>query len=311
MGIKYCSLNMKIAQKLVRLIYNPTAGEGEHSKDTIISLLKQNGYQCQYSSSKKKILKAIDPATDLIAIAGGDGTIRKTIVKLLDKKLKFKRPLAILPFGTANNIATSLKIETDTAKNIASWSANKMKSFDVGQITGFKKPVFFIESFGFGLFPKLMTELEKMDTSDNNSPEDEFEMALDKLLELIRNYKAETCCVEINGEVIEEKCLMVEVMNINSMGPRLKLSSNSDPGDGFFEVIIVREQDRDKLADYVRKKHHVKNPVFPIKAIRAREIQISCKGQDIHIDDELIEPTDGSKFQVRVLDSLLQMMSAK
>lgn len=311
MRIEYCSVIMKIAQKLVRLVYNPTAGEGEHSKDTLMGLIKKKGYDCEYSSSKKKILKAVDPRTDLIAIAGGDGTIRKTIIRLLDKKLKFKRPLAILPYGTANNIATSLKIEPDPAKNIASWSSAQLRPFDVGQVIGLEKPEFFIESFGFGLFPKLMSELKKMDTSDNNGPEDEFKLALAKLYELVHHYKPVKCSIELDGKTIEEECLMVEVMNISSMGPKMKLNSSSDPGDGFFELIIVKERDRDKIAEYVRRKQHVENPAFPIKPIRIKQLVIKWAGEDVHIDDEVLIPGEHKVFKISVLENLLQILNSK
>ena len=310
MGIEYCSVNMKIAQKLVRLVYNPTAGEGEHSKDTLMALIKKKGYDCEYSSSKKKILKAIDPRTDLIAIAGGDGTIRKTIIRLLDKKLKYKRPLAILPYGTANNIATSLKIETNPAKNIASWSSAKLRPFDVGQVVGLEKPEFFIESFGFGLFPKLMSELKKIDTSDNSGPEDEFKLALAKLYELSHHYKPVKCRIDLDGKTIEEECLMVEVMNISSMGPKMKLNGNSDPGDGFFELIIVKASDRDKIVDYVQRKQHVENPAFPIKPIRIKQVVIKWAGEDVHMDDQVILPEEHRIFKISVLESLLQIMKS-
>jgi diacylglycerol kinase (ATP) len=167
---------MKKADKLVRLVHNPTAGEGKHSKTEIVKIMKSYGY--------------IAPETEFIAIAGGDGTIRKTIMNLLSKKLKFKRPIALLPFGTANNIATSLGITEDVGKNISTWDSYKLRNFDVGQVLGLEKAAYFIEAVGFGLFPKLIETLENTNTDHIKSAEDEFELALDTLLKISQSYPA-------------------------------------------------------------------------------------------------------------------------
>lgn len=273
-----------------------------------MELLRTGGYDCEYSSSKKKILETVDPATDLIAIAGGDGTIRKTIIRLLNKKLKYKRPIAILPYGTANNIATSLGIERDPAKNIASWAQAELRPFDVGQVLGMEKSEFFIEAFGFGLFPKLMSELKNMDTSDNNSPDDEFELALAKLFELVHHYKPIDCTIEFDGQKIKEKCLMVEVMNIKSMGPKMRINEDSEPGDGFFELIVIKERDRDVMANYIQQKRHLEHPAFPIVPIKVKQLSIKWEGDDVHMDDEVIQIVGNPDFRISVLENLLQIL---
>ena len=300
---------MKKNGKLVRLVLNPTAGEGTHSAEAITNLINKNGYICQCTSSKKKLLKDIDPETEFIAIAGGDGTIRSTIIKLLDKKLKFKRPIALLPFGTANNIATALKIPEDTNKNIASWADYNLKKFDVGQVTGLRKTEYFIESFGFGLFPRLMKNLKKKDTTENKTAEDEFKMALQELLDITRNYTPVACKIELDDRVIEEDCIMVEIMNINSLGPHLKLSPEADPGDGFFNVVVVTASDRTKMERYVTKKASLSNPKFPIKAFLTKSLKITWLGKDVHVDDEVIKMDEGKTMKVSLMDSLLEIVT--
>jgi diacylglycerol kinase family enzyme len=301
---------MKKAGKLIHLVHNPTAGDGRYSKKKIIELIKSHGYQCAYSSSKKKILKTIAPETEFIVIAGGDGTIRKTIMRLLNKKLKYKRPIALLPFGTANNIARSLNIPKDNAKNISSWAGYNLKKFDVGQVTGLQKASYFVESFGFGLFPKLMTTLKEMNRDHINSAEGEFEMALKALLEITRNYPPVPFKIEVNDKVIEDQAIMIEIMNISSLGPHLKLSEDADSEDGYFDLVIVTERQRKKMEDYVLKKMEQKDPVFPIKPIRTKSLRINWKGYDVHGDDQLIKEYDEVDLEVSLLDSLLEMVTA-
>lgn len=300
---------MEKAGKLIRLVHNPTAGDGEYSKKNIIDLIESHGYCCAYNSSKKKILKSIAPETEFIVIAGGDGTIRRTIMCLLNKKLKYKRPIALLPFGTANNIATSLNIPVNNARNIRSWADYNLKKFDVGQVTGLLNATYFIESFGFGIFPRLMKVLNKMNTEYIKTPKQEFNLALIKLLELSKKYKAIPFKIEIDGKVIEDKAIMIEVMNISCLGPKLRLSKDADSEDGYFDVIIVTEKDRKKLEKYLNDKLNSKEPIFPIQPILTKYLSIQWDGKDVHGDDEVIKISRPVDLKISLLDSLLEMVT--
>ncbi|RZK82201.1 MAG: diacylglycerol kinase [Pedobacter sp.] len=302
---------MKKAGKLIRLVHNPTAGMGEYSKQKITSLIEKSGYRCSYSSSKRKILKDIEPETEFIAIAGGDGTIRKVIVKLLDKKLKYKRPIALLPFGTANNIAMSLNIHEDTAKNISSWSEYNLKKFDVGQVIGLEKTSYFIESFGLGLFPKLMSVLKETDTTHVKKPEDEFKLALEKLLKITKYYKAFHFKIEIDDRIIEDECILIEVMNISSLGPHLKLGKDADPGDGFFDVVIVTDKDRNLMEEYIYGKIDQRKPEFKIKSIRAKQLKVTASCSNLHVDDEVLKVKTETNLNISLLDSLIEIVTGK
>jgi diacylglycerol kinase family enzyme len=301
---------MKNSRKLVRLVHNPTAGEGQYSKEEIVSLIESRGYECDYSSSKeKKALKDIQDETDFFIIAGGDGTVRKIVLKLLNKRLKDKRPIALLPFGTANNIAATLQLADSAEKNIDSWVHYHLKRFDVGQILGLKEPAFFFESFGFGLFPRLMKELKKIDTSGVKTAEDEFELALNTMHKLADNYQAVASTIKIGEKVFEGDFLLIEVMNISSLGPNLKLSEKADPGDGFFDVVMVAADQRALLCEYLSSKCVGKSVVFPFKSFQTKCLSISWEGKDVHIDDEVIRKYKGNAVDINILDSLLEFMT--
>src|ERR1051325_5153423 len=97
--------------KKVKLLHNPTAGDEEHSKKELVALIKSNGYDCKYSSTKDKDWAEFEEDLDFLIAAGGDGTIRKITKELLNrKKLEKILPIAPLPLGTANNIAKTLNI---------------------------------------------------------------------------------------------------------------------------------------------------------------------------------------------------------
>ena len=89
----------------VLLIHNPKAGDRKHSKKQLMASLTRCGHQAFYQSAKMRgWKKAFKKPVDLVIAAGGDGTVHKTAWQLLDSGI----PLAILPLGTANNLARSL-----------------------------------------------------------------------------------------------------------------------------------------------------------------------------------------------------------
>lgn len=296
-------------QKLVRLVHNPGAGVGKvHYKDEIAELIESAGYQCEYSSSKKRALKKIAPHTSLIAIAGGDGTIRQTILTLLDKKLKHRKPIALLPLGTANNIAGAFGIENNVERNISSWDKAKANKLDIGQVLGLVKPLHFIESFGFGLFPKLMRSMKRKETKPD-VPEDEFKMALKALSALAATYKGFLVRVEVGGEVLEQECIMAEIMNISSLGPKLNLCSEARPGDGYFDIVMVGSNQRELLQSHIDQLLAGKKTKFPIQAIRTKKLTIEVKGKDVHADDQLIKTYGQQQLEISLLEGLIEVMA--
>ncbi len=299
---------MKNATHEVRLIHNPTAGAAEHDKKQLISLINSYGFSCGYSSSKKKFLRAINPETEIIAVAGGDGTIRKTVLRLLDKKLKFKRPIAILPLGTANNIATSLGISADHNHYISSWKENKLKKLDVGYVSLGNDGLYFIESFGFGVFPALMKTMDKKESPASNDPEDEIKLALNSLIKLISNYEPFHCKITCDEEVLEDEFLMVEVMNIPRLGPRLILAPEADPGDGLFAVVTVRSNQRENLIAYLSALEEGKKIDFPFPAISVAKLAVEWKTTDVHVDDEQLKLGKKGKAEIYMLRDLVEVI---
>ena len=80
------------------LFHNPSAGH-KADKDDILAAMKLADFEVRYVSVKNgDIEKAFEKRTDLIVIAGGDGTITEVLTKVHDRSV----PVALLPLGTAN-----------------------------------------------------------------------------------------------------------------------------------------------------------------------------------------------------------------
>lgn len=300
---------MKIEETKIQLVHNPTAGAEEHEAEHLMELLRTAGYKCNYSSSKKKILKKVAADVKYIAVAGGDGTVRKTILTMLDKKLKYKRPIAVLPLGTANNIASSLAIEENLRLNAEAWRKEKFQKLDIGLARTRKNEEYFVESFGFGLFPALIKWMDEKPSATSEEPDEEVKQAHNALLHLAKHYEPVRASMVYDGREVNNEFLMIELLNISRLGPKLQLAK-ADPGDGLLELIAVKASQRPILIKYFEAIVAGKKPVFPIKSAQVNQIKISIDTKDIHVDDELKEvklPT----WNISILPNMMDIILTK
>lgn len=289
----------------VKLLHNAKAGDESHSERKLISMIESKGFICDYSSIKDETFDIPDE-TDFIVIAGGDGTVKKTAKKLFERKLIDKQfPLAILPLGTANNLSSSFNINPDTEKVIDSWKKPHIKKFDVGRIYGMDKVNFFLEGMGYGIFPYLIHKMKEIDVQLADDPEKKLEAALKNLHKIILSYKTQYSHIVIDGQDHSGDYLMVEVMNIPSIGPNMLLAPEADSADGLFEVILVGEDKRKHLATYIENKLKGKETALNLKTIKGRQIYIKWQGTDGHVDDKLIKTKEHPELKIENHKGLL------
>lgn len=291
----------------VTLLHNPGAGDEEHSKKELLSLMKQNGFDCRYLSTKEKGWKDFTAGSGFLAIAGGDGTVRQAIKQIIeDKESRHIRPIALLPFGTANNIASSLGIKGSAADIISSWRKPVTKKIDVGRITNLPEAEFFIEGIGFGLFPSMVKK--RFGQGDDLHPEERLKKDLQVLYELIFSYQPVFCKLSIDGVYRSGKFLLVEIMNIKAIGPGLNLSPHADPGDGEMEIILLPASHAQRFAHYILDKINGKEIIPQFDTLKGKEIMVHWEGSDMHVDDQMIGIDSTAEITIGIKSSFLEFM---
>lgn len=290
------------------LLHNPKAGDQEHSEAALMKKISDQQIKCTYSSAKKNWCREISPDTDFVIIAGGDGTIRKVILEFLSGKAGERRyPLALLPMGTANNISRSLHVTGEEEDIIASWHKHHIQPFDIGTIAGFHEEMFFLESFGFGIFPVLMEAMKQLEEPDE--PEEKIKLALVMLHDIIDNYHAQECKLEIDGVDYSGHYLMAEIMNIRSIGPGLNLNGDANVGDGEMEIVLLGEDKRKSFSAYIKDRiASSAHKDYDLPVIKGKNIRISWGDEHAHIDDELIRSRDGKSYIVSILKRELEFL---
>lgn len=296
--------------KQVRLLHNPSAGDEEHSKKHLVTMIEENGYECLYSSTKKKGWKEFENGLDLLAIAGGDGTVRKVVKALLARKMHEKIwPIGLLPLGTANNIGKTLQLDgKDTSHLVAHWKDGQLKKFDVGMLYELEEASFFLESFGFGIFPYLMREISKQEVRKELSPEESIRNALQLLHAVILDYEPRQCSLTIDGEDHSGKYIMAEIMNTQSIGPNLHLAPYADPGDGLFEVVLIPEGDKQRFGEFVWSRLNGSEEAYRYSSIKGKEVTIRWDGTHVHVDDEVLKIPRNTEVKVEMKEGLLEFI---
>lgn len=89
---------------------------------------------------------------EVLLIAGGDGTVNLIVEKLLQENLKNPPPLAIIPWGTSNDLAAQLNRGQHTIANILhSIQQNKIQWLDVGRVN----KGYFVNVVAGGMFANI------------------------------------------------------------------------------------------------------------------------------------------------------------
>lgn len=295
--------------KQVEIIHNPGAGDEKFGEKELIKLLEEYGFKSNYRSTKEKNWKEFSNKTDLLLVAGGDGTIRKVAEEVLDNKLINRpNPIALLPLGTANNITKALGVEGNPKSIVECWKFAKTKTYDVGRVFNVPDQKFFLESFGYGVFPYLMQEMKKAGEEEDATPEQRIQQALAVLHQIILSYEPKYCKLEVDGTDHSGKFLLAEIINIPSIGPNLFISPLSNPGDGEFEIVLVPEQHKEKFATYVEGRLKGLEETYSFNTLKGKNIFISWEGSHVHIDDQIVKMDKGVEVEIQIKKGLLEFL---
>jgi diacylglycerol kinase (ATP) len=273
----------------VILLHNPGAGEGRGGRrPTARSLrdqLEHRGYDVTYVSTDDDEAKrrTKEPA-DLVVAAGGDGTVARVARWLAGRET----PLAILPLGTANNIAGALGIAGSTRELIASWDLSRTRRFDVGRVRwGDRKPRKFVEGVGTGWFATVLRDAEARERSAERMAQ--HTNAWVRSGELLAGTRGEEWRIVADDGELSGRWLAVEVMNISMIGSRLALAPGADPGDGLLDLVLIGEKERGAVMAYLDARRRGVDEPLALPSRRCARVVLtrleSAAPTDLHIDD--------------------------
>jgi len=150
-----------------QIIANLTSGDGKIEKKLEEVKLFLENHQLSYRLIKIESYFPIDDIFEKekfvikkgVICLGGDGTVSSAISYMLNNQIE--APIGIVPVGTANFIASYLKLDCDS-RNFDCFLKERVKFFDVGVAEFGKHREYFVLGLGLGFERDLLHLPQKL-----------------------------------------------------------------------------------------------------------------------------------------------------
>ncbi len=266
------------------LIANPGSRSGDNDLDSAQAELSRLGPVSRHLPEDPTELPALirrhAQSVDRVVLAGGDGTVNLA----LDALVEVKRPLGILPLGTANDLARSLGISEDLDQAVAVITAGHRRRIDIARANGES----FVNAIGIGLGPQMTREMD----SETKS---RFGVAayLIGLLRALKRTPQFRASVDIDGQRHQFRCLQITVASGIHYGGGMTIAEDARLDDGQLDVVVTRCQSRLALvANAARLRYGLVRSADQLSHFRCRQVRIESRPRmDFTADGEFVGHT--------------------
>ena len=221
-------------KKKILFIVNPISGG--LNKTFIPSLIDKNlNHQIfdaqivfsEYIGHAKKLARnAVSSEFEIIVAVGGDGTINE-VASEIESSGKI---IGIIPCGSGNGLARTLKIPLDSAKAIANLNHLKTTKIDVGVLNE-KKKFFNMAGIGFDAHISALFAGQKKRG---------FNGYIKSILKEVANYKPEEYLISIDGKKYKREAFMLSIANSSQFGNNAHISPTALVDDGMVDLCILK-----------------------------------------------------------------------
>jgi YegS/Rv2252/BmrU family lipid kinase len=300
------------------LIVNPTSGRGmgEKSIPAIEQSLREAGisYTLQRTQRPWQAAELAEQAArdgyEVVVSAGGDGTLNEVINGLMRaKKSGFTQTaLAVLAIGTGNDFAGGMGIPSQFEKSIQTLIANRRKKIDVGwlQSEEFPEGRYFGNGVGIGFdaavgFAALQLRwLRGMPA-----------YLVGVVQTVFFYYKPPLLKISLDGKTLQQRSLMVSIMNGNRMGGGFRMTPNSKPDDGMFDLCIAATAGKLRIFQLLPRFISGTQEGQPeIRMERAKRVEITALEGNFpaHADGETL-CTAGKTIRLEIVPAALELLA--
>ncbi len=270
------------------ILLNANAGAFSASATTeqVEALAREIGLDAQVISTNSpkemsaKIRELVEQKADVIAVAGGDGTVALAVQEMAHTG----STLGILPQGTFNNFATALRLPQDLRSALRVLKEGEKRAVDLGQVeVASHGKRFFTEAAGVGLFADALALYGK--GSNKN-----FFKGLRAMVRLLSSFRAHRLTLKIDGETQIERVVMCTVANTYRMAQGVAVAPDAKVTDGQLDVIVIGDLSVGEMLHYYRAfraQTHLQLP--KVSSYRVKEIEISSRRRlNVHCDDAFV-----------------------
>lgn len=298
----------------VKVILNSRSGRGRVREQTdIISTLGRRYGDLDIFPTRQSrhatelAAAAVDEGYDLVAAAGGDGTVHEVVNGLM-RGDRAALPLGIIPIGSGNDLAFGLGFREEAEEAVQRIFTGTPRALDLARVTDDRgKTEVFANNLGIGFDAIVVMRTETITRLHG------FAMYFAAVLQTILFYY-HTPYLEIafDGEVINQRSLFL----YGGLGPRggggFLLTPDAKWDDGLIDTCLVNPVGRVtmfKMLSSAMKGTHVTSRHVTMR--QNREIIVkSSSPMPIQLDGEMFAyPRDNvSRVTITSLPAALQVM---
>jgi diacylglycerol kinase family enzyme len=260
----------------VTLIHNPKAGDRRIPDCAELKAAVEAFGWSVRPVDKDDMDAALREPGDVVIVAGGDGTVGKVAKRLAGTGV----PVAVVPTGTANNVARTLGIGVEARTAIDFLPRAVIHDVDLGVVRGgVDGSRHFVEGFGVGVFAMVMAERA-------TKRHKKLRRAFGLIARELETYEPKRARIEIDGRDVSGEYLIASVMNLRSLGPALTFAPDALFDDGQLDLVLVRPEHREGLRAHLRRAALDGDLALPrFEVHRGRHVRLSGYGKWAHVDD--------------------------
>jgi YegS/Rv2252/BmrU family lipid kinase len=161
-----------------------------------------------------------------VVAVGGDGSVNDVLRGLYGSETA----LAILPKGSGNGLARTLKIPLDLEAGIKTINRGITEKIDVG----FANEKLFASNAGVGYDALVCKKFATSNTRGLIT----YAWLITKYMWLYRDW---TWKINVDGKAFEEKAFFISVSNGSQFGYNFKIAEDASWTDGLFDVVIIKK----------------------------------------------------------------------
>lgn len=162
---------------------------------------------------------------EVVVAVGGDGTINE-IASVMESSGKL---MGIIPCGSGNGLARTLKIPLKNIEAIKRLNSLKTIQIDTGVLNG--KKFFNMAGMGFDAhISSLFSENKKRG----------FGGYIKTTFNEVAKYKPDDYHLEVDGKLYNEECFMLSIANSSQYGNNAHISSTASVQDGLLDMCLIK-----------------------------------------------------------------------
>ncbi len=202
-----------------------------------------------------------------------------------------------------NNVAHSLDLLGEAEEIAANLQGAPTRPLDLGSVKGPWGERSFIEAVGLGAFAPAITR------SDPKPPfEHRIRLGREALCEAIAAAEPHRIALTVDGEPLDGEFLFVEVLNLRFSDPRLPIAYFAEPGDQMLDIVLLCEDQRQAMLDWVRAAPEETPP--PVLVHIGRNVKMAWDGAPLRLDDRVCPPPRTARMSSKSLSSRIAFGSS-